>query len=183
MSQEPETLPDHDARTREFLLLLGQHEPALRSYLFALAPQWADAQDLMQEVRLRLWDQFDEYDPARDFGAWSRAIAYYLALAHRERQTRRQSTYFSGKFFELVSREAAELAEEQTDREEALRACVQKLADHARRLLLRCYAGRESLHDIADSLGRSYEATRKSVFRIRQTLTRCVQEMLKDVAS
>ena len=54
---------------REFLRLLGEHERRLRGFILALVPHWADADDIAQEVRLRLWEQFDDYDPAKDFGA------------------------------------------------------------------------------------------------------------------
>lgn len=61
--------PDGDDRTREFLRLLGQHERRLRGFILSLVPHWADAEDIAQEVRIRLWEQFDNYDPAKDFGA------------------------------------------------------------------------------------------------------------------
>ena len=55
--------------------LLAQYEPRLRGFILTLCPNWADAEDIAQEVKLRLWEQFDEYDPARDFGAWACTIA------------------------------------------------------------------------------------------------------------
>ena len=61
--------PNDDARTREYLRLLSQYEPRLRGFILTLCPNWADAEDIAQEVKLRLWEQFDEYDPAQDFGA------------------------------------------------------------------------------------------------------------------
>lgn len=55
-------------RTSEFLDLLGQHERRLQSFVVALVPHLADADEIVQQTRLRLWEQFDQYDRARDFG-------------------------------------------------------------------------------------------------------------------
>ena len=64
---DPSHSPTNDERTREYLRLLGQHERRLLGFILSLVPNWADADDIAQEVKIRLWEQFDKYDPAKDF--------------------------------------------------------------------------------------------------------------------
>ena len=59
----------NDDNIQQFLLLLGRHERWLQAFVLSLVPNWADADDIVQEVRICLWQQFDSYDPTKDFGA------------------------------------------------------------------------------------------------------------------
>ena len=69
---------------RRFVEILGAHERELFGYIFSLTSNWDDSQEVMQRLRIRLWEQFDRYDASRPFGAWARAVAYYLVLAFRK---------------------------------------------------------------------------------------------------
>lgn len=165
-------------RTGEFLRLLGVHEERTKAFVFSLVPNWADAQDIAQEVRLRLWEQFDAYDPTKDFGAWARTIAFYQVLAYRKRLRGRQAQ-LGQESLELVAVTFTAGVEHFEARGNALQRCLQKLATAKRQILLRCYAGHESVRQVAESLGRSFEAVRKSVFRTRTQLASCVEQELK----
>ena len=55
-------------------------------------------------------------------------------------------------------------------------ACVQKLAEVKRALLLRYYAGCETIAEIAGDMGRKSDAVRQELVRIRQTLHRCIEQ-------
>jgi RNA polymerase sigma-70 factor, ECF subfamily len=168
---------EHEARTREFVRLLSIHEQELSGYVFALVPHWSDADEVLQETKLRLWMQFDEYDPAKDFGAWARAIAYFMILAQRKR-SQRATARFSRQFDEVVSEEMESLTSEVTPLRQALTDCMAKLEQAARELLLACYAGTESIKDVAMRLGRSVRGTQRAVASIRTDLQRCIEETL-----
>jgi RNA polymerase sigma-70 factor, ECF subfamily len=165
-------------RTNEFLRLLGVHEERTRAFVFSMVPNWADAQDIAQEVRLRLWEQFDAYNPSKDFGAWARTIAYYRVLAYRKRSRGRQAQ-LSQESLDLVAATFTTGVEHFETRGNVLRRCLQKLATAKRQILLRCYTRDETIRQVADSLGRSFDAVRKSVFRTRTQLASCVERELK----
>src|SRR5262245_9091426 len=40
-----------DPKTEQFLRLLGAHERSLFAYVYAIAPNWQDAEEIMQRVR------------------------------------------------------------------------------------------------------------------------------------
>ncbi len=166
-----------DDRTEQFLRLLSAHEERTKAFIYSLLPNWADAEDIAQEVRLKLWEQFDRYDPSKDFGAWSRTIAHFHVLAFRKRARRRPQ--LSPESIDLV----AETFNAETERLEArasvLQKCIEILTETQRGLLLRCYRGGETIRQVAERIGRSYEAVRKSVLRTRQDLAKCVERELK----
>ncbi|NLF09300.1 MAG: sigma-70 family RNA polymerase sigma factor [Pirellulaceae bacterium] len=170
--------PDNDQRTKQFLTLLGRHERRLRGFILSLAPNWADADDIAQEVRIRLWEQFDAYDPEKDFGAWARTIAYYQVLTHREKQSRHRIV-FSDRLIETVAEETAYLSDELDFGQKAFQDCFDKLPEAKRDLLLRYYSGELTTRELAAELGRSFDATRQSILRTRVTLRDCVEETLE----
>ena len=43
---------------------------------------------------------------------------------------------------------------------------------------MRYYSGQETMHEIAASQNKSYEAQRKSILRARLSLTDCIEETL-----
>ena len=131
----------NDERTREFLKLLGQHERRLRGFILALVPNWADAEDIAQEVRIRLWEQFDGYDRAKDFGAWARTIARYQVLTHRTRSLAKDGDLDS-ELMERIANQAAAMSEELEAGQKALADCFEKLPAEKRELLTRYYSGK-----------------------------------------
>ena len=114
----PPSLPSNDERVRQFVQLLGQHERPLQAFILSLVPNWADADDIAQEARIRLWEQFDSYDPAMDFGGWARAIAKYLVLTYYKRQLRHEKL-MSAALVETIAEEIGAISEEMVGEEEA----------------------------------------------------------------
>lgn len=169
---------DQDSRTAEFVRLLGLHEQELSGYIVSVVPNWADADEIAQETKLRLWEQFEHYDPTKDFGAWARTIAYFMVLAYRKR-AQRTSARFSQQFVDLVSKDAASLATDAYPLRLALSDCVAKLDRAARELLWSCYAGKETVKDVAIRLGRSVRGTQRAVAQIRTNLQHCVERAVQ----
>ena len=168
---------DHD-RTREFISLLQANDRQLHGFILALVSDWNVADDLVQQTSIKLWEQFDQYRPEEDFGAWARAIARFEVLNYFN-SIRRDRHVFSEAFMETVSRRSSALGHQQEQRRGALEKCLGELHERHRELIQRCYARGASIKSVAESLGRSLEATYKSVQRIRQTLHSCIDRRLK----
>jgi RNA polymerase sigma-70 factor, ECF subfamily len=163
-----------DDRTHQYLRLLAQHERRLRGFILALVPNWADAEDIAQEVKVRLWEQFDRYDPAKDFGAWACTIAHYQVLTYRERQSRRRHL-MSAKSLELVARDASAMSDRLEAGQRALADCFEKLPEPKRNLLMYYYSGKHTMREVAAKLGQTFDATRHAILRTRIALRDCVQ--------
>jgi len=169
---------DPSRRTVEFLQLLGAHERSLFAYVYALTPNWQEAEDLMQQVRIRIWQEFDKYDSEKSFGSWARAIAYYLTLAHRKEKSR-QREYFSEHILEEVSRTYETLAEGASERQVALTRCLDRLEGNKRRIVEAYYLSAEPAKNIAERLAMTPNALRQLLFRVRKMLFDCVERAVQ----
>jgi RNA polymerase sigma-70 factor (ECF subfamily) len=169
---------DPSPRTLELLRLLGVHERSLFAYVYALTPNWQDAEEVMQQVRIRIWQEFDKYDPEKSFGSWARAIAYYLTLAHRKEESR-QREYFSDHILEEVSSTYETLVESANERQAALFRCLDKLEGSKRRVVEAYYLSAEPTNQIAERLAMTPNALRQLLFRVRKMLFDCVERAMQ----
>jgi RNA polymerase sigma-70 factor, ECF subfamily len=166
-------------KTEEFLRLLGAHERSLFTYVYALAPGWQDAEEVMQRLRIRIWQQFDQYEPDKPFDAWARAIAYYLVLAYRKEKSR-QREFFAERILEAVSGEYEKHLERANERRDVLVGCLEKLDDHKREMVHAYYSSeRQSSETLAARLSMTPNALRQSLFRIRKVLLDCVERTMR----
>ena len=140
---------------------------------------WHAALDIAQETRVRLWQQFDEYDPNKDFGAWARTIAHYEVLHYRTRLGRKKER-FSDDVLEAVANEMSRVAERTDPRQTALSECLDGLTVEQRQCVMGCYQGDRTIRQVASEQGKSYEGLRKSVLRIRKLLRACIEKKIGD---
>ena len=160
-----------------FVSLLSRHERRLNAYILSLVPNWSDAEEIGQEVKVRLWEQFDRYDPERDFGAWSRTIAYYLVLSYRQGTAQRRMR-FTNAAVEAIAAQVEIDSDQIERRHHALDKCMERLSESERAMLMAWCLNQKTARQISVALGRSLEATRKAILRIRQQLARCIQQRL-----
>ena len=154
-----------------------------RPYLFRLAYRLlgsaADADDVLQEVSLVLWDKFDEQHPPDDFTAWGCRIAYFKVLDFYKK-SQRSRVRFSQAMLEHVAETAIEHAGalQLDERRDALADCIAKLAPRDRDLLTRRFADGATTQSTAAQVGRSVDAVYKALAKIRQALFDCVTRTL-----
>jgi len=99
--------PDYDESRHElFLRLYAAHEPAVRAFVRSLVPMVADANDVMQEVAVVLWQKFGEYATSEDFRRWAFGVARFKVLSWR-RDRMRDRHLFGTELTELLATEAA----------------------------------------------------------------------------
>ena len=56
---------------QQFLSLFLRSERELFRYVVALVPNVADAEDIVQQTALVLWEKFSAYDPGQPFTPWA----------------------------------------------------------------------------------------------------------------
>lgn len=154
-------------RVNEFMAKLAAHQRRLYQYVFALLPRHHDADDVMQNTLLVLWEKFDQFDPATNFYAWASRIAYFQVLNYR-RRNRRMVTVLDEAVFEQIAARIESHSDVLQARQEAMTRCAEKLGPADRLLLnLRDTPG-ATLTDIARQLGRPANSVCKSLGRIRR---------------
>jgi RNA polymerase sigma-70 factor (ECF subfamily) len=167
------------AKSKLFLRLFLQNERRVYAYILTLLPNRADADDVLQEASLVLWDKFDERHPPDDFAAWGCRIAYFKVLDFYKK-SHRCRVRFSQALLERLGEAAVEQAATlQLDpRREALAGCIDKLNPRDRDLLARRFAEGATTRSTARQVGRSVEAVYKALAKIRQALFDCVTRTL-----
>lgn len=165
---------------REFVRLLALHERQLSGYVHIMVPMWQDAEDILQNTKLRLWEQFGDFRRDADFGAWAIAIAHCMIQTHRT-NCRRQRVCFNDKLLEKISQYIPIVSSSlQDDRASALADCVKTLNEAGRHLLHLFCTGQRKIKDIAREVGLSPAAAYTNLFRIRKSLFECVQRRLQE---
>jgi RNA polymerase sigma-70 factor (ECF subfamily) len=165
-------------KNKIFLRQFLQNQRRLYAYVLTLLPNRADADDVLQETSLVLWDKFDSHQPPGDFLAWARRIAYHKVLDSYKKAGRadaRLSRVFVERVAETAARSEALLLDE---RREALTSCVEKLAPRDRDLLALRFAEGSTTQTTSERLGRSVEAVYKALAKLRQNLFDCVEKTL-----
>lgn len=177
MNDSSRNSSDHE-KTTEFVRLLRRHDQRLAAYVHSLVPSWSDADDVIQETSIRLWEQFDQYDRSADFGAWACAIAKYMVLDARK-QSRRANLFFGDDVLDLMADTIERVDADVRERHEALEGCVEKLSDESRELLAAYYAPNMEPAEVAARFGRTTGSLYTAVSRIRGQLRKCVERYLR----
>ncbi len=162
----------------DFAVLYSKCHLELLRYVLTLLPNRHQAEDVVQETARLLWQKFGEYDSARPFWPWARRFAYLEVLKVRKREAV-HAKYFSDALVEqlAVDRDAQEFG--LTTQREALAACLEKLDEPARELLMNRYGGELALHELAEQQGKSANSLYLAMHRIRQKLIECVNRTLR----
>lgn len=175
----PETPARPTDKNKLFLGLFLQNQRRLYAYILTLLPNRADADDVLQDASMVMWDKFDAGRPPTDFLAWGRRVAYHKVLDFYKK-THRAEARLSRVFLERVAGSAADRCDalRLDDRREALAACFEKLAPKDRDLLTRRFARGATTQAMSQELGRSVDAVYKALAKVRQNLLDCVQKSL-----
>lgn len=171
---------DREMKNREFVRLLAEHERRLSAYVHTVIPLWQDAEDVLQNTKLRLWEQFDSFQAGTDFVGWAFTVAGYMVRAHRTRCQRQRLCFSDELLAKIAQYMSAPSASIREDRLLALMECVRTLNDASRVLLHRFCTKNQQIKELARELGQSAPATRMALLRVRRSLYDCVQKRLHE---
>lgn len=187
-------LPDNGYRTMsaesKVIQLAGaefiRDRHQLGAFVYGLLRDSQLAEDVLQEVWLRLAAEVEKGTHLENQAAWCRGVARNLVLRHWEKQRTSKviaNSEVLAAFLDRVEESFAEdpsAAELWAARQEALDECVAKLPDRSRRLLSLKYTARNSVEEIARTVGRSTEGVTKALFRLRRALLECVEKKTRE---
>jgi RNA polymerase sigma-70 factor, ECF subfamily len=158
-----------------FSELIVRHQSELYGYIFAIARNWEDTDDLYQSVCLVLWSKFDSFRPGSSFFSWARQTAKLTARSFIKRKQSR--TYVSEKLLDALAETASESPCSGVDLSymAALERCRAKLTATDDELLGLRYVEDLGSREIADQLQRPQQSVCQSLRRIRRSLLECVQ--------
>lgn len=172
---------DQAAAQQRFLSLFLRSEREVFRYVAALVPNVADAEDIVQQTALALWEKFDAYDPNQPFTPWACRFALNKTKQWLERRQRWQALLEGGLAEELAQRRE-ELRPEIETRLKHLEGCLSKLPEEQRSIVEGYYYRRDGVEKLAEQSDRTVAATYKTLQRIREALQLCMENAAKGVA-
>lgn len=166
--------------SEQFVSLFVRNQASIFGYILSLLPKWSDAEDVLQQTSIVLWqkfDQFDQDDPDSDFARWACGVARYKVLNYRKKQGR-DKHQFSEQLLEIIADESLNSITNLDAERRALADCLDKLQHRSRQLVRSCYEGSNSIKEIALQLGRTPNSIYKTLNRIREQLLHCIARTL-----
>jgi RNA polymerase sigma-70 factor, ECF subfamily len=161
----------------EFVRLLMAHERRILTYILALLPNVADAEDVLQETSIVLWRKFPDYQPGTNFVSWAFRVAHNMVRNHRAKQCRCR-VKFDEALLTAVAADVESMREELDLGRLALLDCIDELPPGDRDLLQRRYELGATIKSVAVAVNRSVEGMYKSMRRIHDTLFDCIHRKL-----
>jgi len=162
-------------RHETFLRAFTTHEPAVRAFVRRLVPTRSDADDILQEVAIVLWEKFDDFQVGADFKAWAFGIARFKVLA-RLRDINRNRLVLANDVVEMVAMVSEQEESQLQQQRDALETCFEKLPGNDRTLIIKAYQNDVKFQEIAKFSGRSVSGFYQWLRRMRQLLLSCIQQ-------
>ena len=168
-----------EATEEPFLARLTTEARSLLGFLLMLSGDRHLADDLFQDTCLEAWRHQDRYVADQPFGAWVRGIARNVTLRHWRSAGRERSASLAPEVMEQLADawepEDPVIAKERVD---ALRACLDGLAPDHRTVIGQRYEQDWSHQRISQDSGRSTDAVKMLVMRLKRVLKDCVERRL-----
>jgi RNA polymerase sigma-70 factor (ECF subfamily) len=167
-------------RQQEIMAEFVAARHSLFAYILGFVRNPHDAEDLFQEVWLRLSGALAEGRDIQDQAKWCRGTARNLIL-HYWRDRRQDKVIADQELFDLVELAFAEQVTHEDfwrSRREALNECVQELPERSRHLLRLKYEQGLSADQVGDQLQQSGAAVLMSLSRLRRLLRDCARKKL-----
>ena len=154
------------------LLMSNQHQ--IYAYILKRIPNSSDADDIMQDVAVTLWEKFDQFQPGTNFAAWAITITRYKVLDFI-RKNRNDRILFSTKTIEMLDDHTSGDKQNKEAIKDILEKCISKLSENDRGLLQMRYSMDITIKMLAGRIGRSVHGLYSSLARIHNMLVDCVR--------
>lgn len=164
-------------KVEEFIQDLTRDQRRILLYIYGLIPNWAEAEEVLQNTNLVLWRKLDGFQPGTNFFAWACSVAHFEVLKWRERRARDART-LSCEFIQEIGSELARQGDLIEQRHQALAGCLGKLKESDRRLILLRYGDGATTQSVAAQLGRPIKSIYAAVQRIRDGLLECINRTI-----
>jgi RNA polymerase sigma-70 factor (ECF subfamily) len=167
-----------DSRYEEFLTLFRSNESRIFGFILAFLPNFAKAEDILQETMIVMWRKFSEFQKDTNFAGWGIQIARYnLYRFHRENKS--SIVHFNSEALDNLSLCAKEEQDVNLPSQiDALRLCLDKLESKNKNIMLMKYQENLKTQDICEKVGMSARSMYRHIARIHRVLMKCIHETL-----
>jgi RNA polymerase sigma-70 factor (ECF subfamily) len=154
-----------------FTVLTNRHLPAVRRRIGSIVRNTTDADDLLQEVLLKVWRHLSTFRSESSFRTWMTRVAVNEALQSYRRQQSRPMCQALGDFDIFASPNESPLAVlTRAETTQVVRKAVVALPEKYRQALILRHLEQLSLKETAQCLQSSIPAVKTRLFRARLML-------------
>jgi RNA polymerase sigma-70 factor (ECF subfamily) len=163
-------------RTECFMVLMNRHLPAVRKSIGAMMSNKSDADDVLQEVLIKVWRRLSTFRAESTFRAWMTRVAINEALqCYRRERSKPTCQAFSDSDIFASPVESPLQALTRSETTQIVRSAVVELpAKYSQVLNLREFE-QLNLGEIAELLHTSIPAVKARLFRARRMLVTVLQ--------
>ncbi|MCU1261640.1 MAG: polymerase sigma-70 factor [Bryobacterales bacterium] len=163
-------------RTECFMVLMNRHLPAVRRCIGSMMPNKTNADDVLQEVLIKVWRRLSTFRSESTFRAWMTRVAINEALQwyRRERNSPTCQAFSDSDTFASPD-ESPLQALTRAETTQIVRNAVVKLPAKYRQVLNLREFEQLRLGEIAESLHTSIPAVKTRLFRARRMLVTVLQ--------
>jgi RNA polymerase sigma-70 factor (ECF subfamily) len=165
-------------KEEQFVRLFVRHERELRGFAMTLLPITADAEDVVQDACVAMWQRIGDLEGESVFRPWAYSFVRFTAL-NKARKRNRSPLVFSEELVNTLASESeaeADLAQTEFD---ALQTCLKKLPKNQRDVVLQYYHSASTrMAEVASSLQKNVDALYKILQRSREALRLCIERQL-----
>lgn len=165
-----------DSHTQEVLQLFVRHQPRIKGFILALLPDFAAADDVLQETFLVVQQKAEEFQAGTNFLAWAFRIARFQVMKAQTARGR-QAQRLSDAALESLA-ECAPVEPWDDRRIALLPGCLEKLAPQARRIVDLFYRDEHKPQEIAQRLAWTPAAVSVALSRARKAVRECIERQL-----
>ncbi len=167
------------APEEEFVTELTANQSALHAFVSSLMPGDPGVDDVVQLTNLTLWRKRESYESGTNFRAWAFACAKWTTMAWLKEKKRASWLLVDEDLARAASERMLALMPKAPGAvQTALRLCLGRLRPADRDLVLGHYEEGRSLARCAELSGRSVNALKVTLFRLRAALRRCITDRL-----
>jgi RNA polymerase sigma-70 factor (ECF subfamily) len=170
-------MPEPQQKTVLFFRLYTSIQSRLYAFILTMVHNEHDAEELLQETAIYLWEQFDQYQEGTNFWAWAACVAKFRVLDFHKKN-RKTRPLFENSVYQQLFEIADVSTEDSVERVRALKSCLGKLGSAELQLLSLRFQDRFSIQRIAQLTGRSRHGLYKTLARILGLVRDCMTRTL-----
>ncbi|MGB7326819.1 MAG: sigma-70 family RNA polymerase sigma factor [Rubripirellula sp.] len=168
-----------DEHEDDFNQLLAGLQPQIFAFAMSLLGDLSAAREVVQESNRVILQKRCEFESGTNFAGWAMAITRFQTMAWL-RDQKRDRHILTPEISEVLTPRITQSLASEDPRYQALNDCIGKLSKEHQAMLHTRYVDSSTLSELSVQSGKSENALKQLFFRLRNTLTKCVENTLKE---
>ncbi len=145
-----------------------------------------DADDVLQDVAVKLFESYASYNQERPFLPWALVVTkhaiYNTFRYNKVRSKMIVNSEVCQQIGDIINDELTNSCSKLEQEKEYLQCCMDELPEKSRTMISMRYFDEQGVKDIAEILGKTYASVNMTLSRIRSKLMDCVAARMSGIA-